>query len=229
MGDYVFRTVPSDLLQGDFAAKRVSSDGLKKAATFYTNEPYGKGLSAAFEESFKKLGGEVVSSESVERGSTDLRTQVTKIKSANPEVVFIAMNSPDSAVKALQQLKELGVNAKLYGSEGLADQSLIDKAGSSAEGLVVNSVTPGNDDFAAKFKAEYKEDPGAFAAQAYDAYKAVALAVEQGAKTGAQIKEKLNKLEFEGATGKIKFDEKGDVPGNYVVYVVTGGKLVLQG
>src|SRR3989344_964674 len=67
LGDYVFRTVPSDLLQGNFAANMVSKDGLKKAATFYTNEPYGKGLSTVFEESFEKLGGEIVASESVER------------------------------------------------------------------------------------------------------------------------------------------------------------------
>ncbi len=223
---WVFRTVPSDALQGAFGAELVAEQGYKKLAILYSNEEYGLGFSKVLQEEFPRQGGKVVANEAVERGTVDLRTQLTKIKAAQPDAIYIISNSPDSAVAALKQIKELGIAAAVYGSEGLKSDDIIKGAGNAAEGLIVTSVSVGNIGFITKHQREYGTDPGPFAAQAHDAFKALAEALKQGATTGEQIKEKLTTVEFAGASGYIKFDGKGDVSGNYDIYVVEEGKWV---
>ena len=87
-------------------------------------------------------------------------------------------------------------------------------------------MSVGNIGFITKHQKEYGSEPGPFAAQAYDAYRALAEALKAGATTGEQIKEKLAAVEFDGASGHIKFDVNGDVSGNYDLYVVEEGKWV---
>ena len=120
------------------------------------------------------------------------------------------------------------MDAKVYGSEGLKSDDILKGAGIAAEGLVITNVSSGTTDFIARHKAEYNAEPGPFAAQGYDAFQALALAIKAGAKTGEEIRAKLDTLEFDGASGKIKFDERGDVAGNYDVLVVKDGKFVAE-
>lgn len=222
-GDYIFRTVPTDARQGIFAAELISGEGYVSLATLYPNEDYGKGFSEVIERSFVDNGGQVVSSESFERGSTDLRSQLTKIKRANPDVIFLISNSPDAAIATLRQIKELGINAALFGSEGLKSDSIA--AADGAEGLTITSVNPGNTEFSDNHNAEFGRDPGPFAAQGYDAYMAIAKAIEAGASTGEEIKNQLYNLSFSGASGDISFDQNGDVGGSYDIYRVIDGQF----
>lgn len=222
---WVFRTVPSDALQGTFGADLVAEKGYKKLAILYSNEEYGLGFAKVLEQKFK---GEVVAKEAFERGTVDLRTQLTKIKESDADAIYIISNSPDSAVAALKQIKELGIKATLFGSEGLKSDDIIKGAGSAADGMIITSVSIGNVGFITKYHREYNEDPGPFAAQAYDAYKAVALVLEQGASTGEEIKKALQNLDFQGASGTINFDSNGDISGNYDVYLVNNGKFEPQ-
>lgn len=205
---WVFRTVPSDALQGAFGAELVAKNGYKKLAILYSNEEYGLGFSKVLQEEFPKQGEggggegrEVVANEAVERGVVDLRTQLTKIKASGADAIYIISNSPDSSVAALKQIKELGINAAVYGSEGLKSDDLVKGAGSAAEGLVVTSVSVGNVGFITKHQREYGSEPGPFAAQAYDAFKALAEAMKMGAVTGEQFKEKLALLSLTGPLG----------------------------
>jgi branched-chain amino acid transport system substrate-binding protein len=227
-GKYIFRTVPSDALQGDFGARLVYRKGYRRLAILYSNEEYGLGFNNVLMDSFTKAGGEVVSSETFERGSTDLRTQLTKIKSSKPDAIYIISNSPDSAAAALKQLKELGIDAALFGSEGLKSDAVIKGAGAAAEGLILTSVSSGTTDFARRHRDAYGEPPGPFAAQGYDAFKAIAITIKQGASTGQEIMNALAAVEFDGASGRIKFDENGDVSGNYDIYVVKDGVFTIS-
>lgn len=225
-GEYFFRVVPSDALQGAFAANILKREGVNKLAILYGNEEYGVGFEKVLRENFEATGGAVVASESFQRGATDLRTQLAKIKASDPEAIFIISNSPDSAVAALKQIHELKITARVFGSEGLKSNDIIDGAKELAEGLTVSSVSVGTEDFANLHEVRYGSKPGPFAAQGYDAAMAILLAIKQGALNSEDIKTALETLSFEGATGLIKFDENGEVGGNYDVYVVENGKFI---
>lgn len=224
-GGYIFRTIPSDALQGAFGAKLVAQKGFTKLAVLYGNEDYGVGFNKVLGEEFPKTGGTVVAAEAFEKGSVDLRTQITKIKAAKPDAIYIISNSPDSAAAALKQLKEQGLKVALFGSEGLKNADIVKGAKGAAEGMTLTTVSAGTSDFLSKHQAAYKADPGPFAAQGYDALKAIALAVKSGATTGEAIRNYLSTEEFDGASGHIKFDGNGDVAGNYDVFVVKGNKF----
>ncbi|MDA2922699.1 penicillin-binding protein activator [Patescibacteria group bacterium AH-259-L07] len=227
-GAYIFRTVPSDALQGNFGAQLVYDKGYRNLAILYSNEEYGIGFTTVLTQSFEGLGGEVVASESFERNATDIRTQLTKIKAEAPDALYIVSNSPASAVASLRQVKELGIKLALFGSEGLKSPDIVESAQEAAEGLVLTSVSSGTSGFIEKHRVAYETDPGPFAAQAYDAFFALGRAIEGGATTGEQIKDALFGIEFEGASGYIKFDQNGDVLGNYDVYTVQDGAFVLM-
>ncbi|MEK6847254.1 MAG: penicillin-binding protein activator [Nanoarchaeota archaeon] len=223
-GDYIFRTVPSDALQGAFGAQLVFDKGYEKLAILYSNEDYGLGFSQVLEDSFE---GEIIANEAFERGATDLRAQLTKIKNANSDAIYIISNSPDSAVAALKQIKQLGIKAQIFGSEGLKSQDIADGAGDAANGMILTSVSSGSTPFFKTHRRIYdRESPGPFAPQGYDALQAIVLAVERGAKKREEIKDKLYEMEFDGISGKIDFDLKGDVSGNYEVYEVRANTFV---
>ncbi|MFQ5621250.1 MAG: ABC transporter substrate-binding protein [Candidatus Nanoarchaeia archaeon] len=227
-GDYFFRVIPSDALQGVFAAELIYEAGHRKLALVYSNEEYGVGLTTKLGEKFEELGGEVVAREAHERGAVDHRTSIAKIEEVSPDAIYIASNSPDSAVAVLKQIEELGVESAVYGSEAFKSDSIIDSAGTAAEGLILTSVSEGTKDFMDRHSEKYGEGPGPFAAQGYDAYEALAMVVQKGAKNGEDIMKMLDAISFKGASGAIAFDENGEVPGNYDVFVVQDGAFVAQ-
>ena len=220
-GDFIFRTIPTDASQGAFAADLISEDGHETLAILYSNEEYGVGLNDVLTSEFK---GSVVANEAFERGASDVRTQLTKIKSVNPDAIYIISNSPDSAVAALRQIQELVVESAIYGSEGLKSPDILESG--SAEGLIITSVSAGTDDFALKHMEKFGTEPGPFAAQGYDAFMAIARAIEQGARTGPEIRDALYDIEFEGVSGYIDFDENGDVSGTFNIEQVINNKFI---
>lgn len=222
-GDYIWRTIPSDALQGAFGAGLVIGKGFKKLAIIYPNEDYGVGFSKVLDKSFKEKGGAVVANEAFPRGSVDLRGQLTKIKNAKPDALYLISNSPDSALAALRQIKELGITAVLFASEGVKTPEVAVLP--SAEGLILTSVSAGTSAFIDKHRELYHEEPGPFSAQAYDAFTAVAMAILKGSGDRASIQKNLPSIAFEGAGGKIAFDKNGDVTGTYDVLVVRKGKF----
>lgn len=220
-GDYIFRTIPSDTLQGAYGASLVYQNGDKKLAILYSNEEYGVGFEDVLQRTFQ---GEVVASEAFERGSTDLRTQLTKIKEARPDSIYIISNSPDSSVAALKQIKELRIIAQVYGSEGLKGPEVAETK--EAENLIITAVSAGTVGFSLEYEDEYSEKPGAFASQGYDAFSAVARTLKRGAMTGEEIKNDLYSTTFDGSSGRISFDLNGDVAGSYETYQLKKGEWI---
>jgi branched-chain amino acid transport system substrate-binding protein len=224
-GPYVFRVIPSDALQSEFAGKMIYDSGARKIAIIYTNEDYGLGLADGVEANFKKQGGTVVAKEAVERGTVDVRTSVSKIKAAKPDAIFIAMNSFATAAATLRQLKEAGVTVQVYGSEGLKSVDVISGAQGAAEGMILSTVSAGTPEFQTYYKEQYGKSIPAFAAQGYDAMKTIALALEDPRSKDA-FQNSIAAVEFDGASGHIKFDSNGEVGGNYDVFIVQGDEFV---
>lgn len=228
-GDFVFRTVPSDSMQGKFGAELVKDLGFNRLAILYSNEDYGIGFKNVLEKEFEKINGKVVASEAFERKASDFKSQLTKIKAKNPDSIYIISNDPRASSIILKQIKELGIESQLFGSEGLKSKDILESAGEAAEGLILSSVSFGNFEFFEKFREKYGEDPGPFSAQSYDALISLSKAIEKANSLNTEkIKNALYNVEFEGFSGKIKFDENGDISGNYEVFKVINGEFVPQ-
>lgn len=224
-GDHFFRTVPSDALQGVEGAKLVKNLGYKTLAVLHVNDDYGVGFNKVLKENF-----DVGISESFEKEATDLRTQLTKIKEKNPEAIYIISNSPAAAGAALKQIKELGITAQVFGSEGLKDQSVLDAAEGAAENMLLTFLAPSKTligkQFVNRYKQEYKEDPPIFAAEAFDAMLAIEQALENSDGSRQGLIDAMNMVKFEGASGKVDFDENGDVIKPYNVLKVVNNEFV---
>lgn len=230
-GDYFFRVVPPDIYQGEFLAKLLADKGMKKVAIVYSNENYGKGLTEIFKENFTKLGGTVVASEAVERESIDVATQVAAVKASNPEAIVILNNSFTSGVAIMKQARAVGMQVPFFAGDGIYDSSLLTEGGDAANGLIVTTFATGSTAFTQSYAAEYGEQAGNDESpQAYDAFKALYLAIQKGARTGEEIAKTLPSISFDGVTGKIAFDENGDVSQDYqyTALQVTDGKFVPQ-
>ena len=210
--DYFFRVVPPDTLQGEFMAQAIYDRGVRNVAVFYTNEPYGSGMNKVFQEKFEALGGKVVATANGDPDVIDLQMQMQTIKAASPQALFIAPNSVVSATAAINLARQAGITVPLFGADIMYDKTIISNAPQAAEGLTITSFPTGTKSFKQALLNEYQVDEQLYAApQAYDALHAIYLAVKDGATTGEQLKQKLSKLSFQGVSGKVHFDQNGEI------------------
>ncbi|MCL5010795.1 MAG: ABC transporter substrate-binding protein [Patescibacteria group bacterium] len=234
-GDYIFRTVASDALQGKKAAELAYQMGFRKTAILYisTND-YGPGLEMVFKAEFAKLGGQVVISESHAAGDADFRTQLTKMKSANPDVLYLPSQMPENAL-VVKQAKELGIACQIIGTETIQDEKFIEAVGEAANGIIFTSFTQYKGAtayaFSAKFKQMFGEEKAIYSDYAYDAVYALskAMATCKNPQDSECVKAELYKTDFVGATGPVAFDENGDVEGkDFAVFKIENNKFVSQ-
>jgi branched-chain amino acid transport system substrate-binding protein len=225
-GSYIFRTVPSDAQQGKFAANLIGGQKFKRVAVIHEDGAYGEGLATAFATNFQADGGTVVDNQEFVTASVNVATQLAHIKTQTPDAIYIISGDTASDTAIVLKIQELGITASLFGSEALKSDTFISDAGDAANGLTLTAITDGTNAYKEKYRAEYNTDAGDYTAQTYDAYSAIALAIKNGARSGTAISKALNSLQFNGASGHIKFDSKGDVPGNYEVIKVQDGKFV---
>jgi branched-chain amino acid transport system substrate-binding protein len=212
-GDYLYRVVPSDSFQAKVAEKYAREKlGSKKAAVLYQNDDWGVGLRDAFISEFKAGGGTIVGGEdnSFEKGTTDVRTEIAKIKSENPDLIYVLCFPAECSV-ILTQLSEAGYAGNILSADGADDPATLAKLGTVADGLKITVPSGPNDSFNAKFKARYGKDAGVYAAQSYDALTLLAEGFKKG-QDGASVRQYLEGvLSYVGQSGIITFDESGDI------------------
>ncbi len=236
-GDYIFRACYNDSFQGEVVAQ-FSFETLKtkKAAILYdvTND-YSKGLTTNFANKFKALGGSVVASESYSTGDKDFNAQLTKIKAAQPDVLFI----PDyySTVSLIaKQVRSQGLTIPMVGADGWDE--ITNNAGDEVLNCYYsNHYSPDANDndvksFVGKYEKKYKITPNALAALGYDATYILAEAIERAKSTDpAKIKAAMMKTDRKFVTGKIKFNSKRNPVKSAVMLKVVkdkDGKLATQ-
>ncbi|HEY4481213.1 MAG TPA: ABC transporter substrate-binding protein [Candidatus Paceibacterota bacterium] len=230
-GDYIFRNYPSDLYQGSFGAEYVYNKlSKKKIAILYAKSDWGNGIKNVFVKRFNELGGTILAEEGYEQTSRDLRTQLTKIKSANPELVYF-LGYTEASIPGIKQAKELGLNAPLFGGDAWDDSKIWTDVGSAGEGAMYSVVyAPLNSDFKSKMRTKIGNDEITICTpQAYDAVKLIAKVIEKVGINAEAIKNELYKTSYTGgvSASEIKFDSNGDLVGaNYIVKVVRNGEAV---
>ncbi len=230
-GDYIFRNIPSDSYQGAFAAEYLMNKlKVKRIAVLYAKNDYHVGIKEVFVKSFTKLGGEIIAEEGYEQTSRDLRTPLTKIKVANPEVLYF-LGYSEASIPGLKQAKELGLNIPIIGSDSWDDSKIWEGAGDAGEGVMYSTVfAPLNEEFKNKMREKIGNDEITVCTpQAYDGIKLLAKVIEKAGTNSEDIKNELYKTVYRNGVSseKIEFDENGDLIGaNYIVKVVKNGKAV---
>jgi branched-chain amino acid transport system substrate-binding protein len=227
-GDFVFRVVPSDDLRGKIFAEYVFRDrGLRKVAILYVNNEGGVGNRNSFNDRFTELGGSVSLEEVYAQGSTDIRTQITKIKASDASAVIV-VSYPQDTVLVMQQARELRLDKPLFfQTEAVEDPNVLREAGDAANGAVyilpAPPIGPSADTFVKAYVSKFGKKPELFAAEAYDIVKLVAKAASstQGPVTGSSIQQYLYSLKnYSGASGTITIDEHGDVIKPFAIKVI---------
>ena len=230
-GDYIFRDVPSDSFQGSFAAEYIKNNlKLNKAAVLKCLSDWCLGVGDAFKAKFKELGGNIVAEESFQQDARDLRSQLTKIKASNPEVIYF-VSYTEATIPGIKQAKELGIKALLFGADAWSDPKIWQELGKIGDGAMY--VEPANKDLPESFVTEMNKRTGGkeinvYAPRAYDALKILASLMKQVGTDSTAIKNALYQVKnYQGIADNYTFDNRGEVTeAKYVVKKVENGKAV---
>ena len=236
VGDYIFRACFIDSFQGTIMASYVwDTLHLKTAAVLYDNgNDYNKGLAESFRTVFEQKGGKVVAFEAFtdEDKTVDYKPQLTKIKAANPEFLYLP-NYYASAATILKQARELGLTVPAGGGDGWDSPDLVKIGGSAVEGGVFSNhfckddPSPVVQSFVKKYTEKYGMAPDALAALAYDATGLILDAFKRAGSTqGSAIRDALKDTGFSGVGGTYRFDaNRNPVKIGYVLGI-KGGQQV---
>jgi branched-chain amino acid transport system substrate-binding protein len=231
---YVFRACFLDDFQGEVMAK-FARDNMKAktAAVLYdVASEYNKGIAEFFKKSFEKMGGQVVAFESYTKDDKDFSSQLTKIKAANPDVLFLPNYYNEVPLQA-QQARRLGITAPLIGSDSWGSSELLTLGGKDLEGAFFSShyapdiATPKAQEFIKAYEAKYGKKPDDVAALTYDSGQLLLAAIAKAQSLDRQkVRDALATIsEFEGVTGTMKFSGTGDPVKSAVIIQIKDGKF----
>ncbi|MCL2319539.1 MAG: ABC transporter substrate-binding protein [Treponema sp.] len=232
-GDFIFRACFIDPFQGvvgaDFAFDTLKA---RKAAILYdAGADYNTGLAKAFRDEFKKLNGQVVADEAYQTGDVDFNAQVTRIRAANPDMVYLPNYYNDVALQA-KQLRAQGVTCALVGGDGW--DGLIDNAGDEAlngfwsAGFAADTTDPKGMAFVKAYTAKYSRPASQFAALGYDTLMLIADGIKAaGTFDTTKVKDAMAKINGPYVTGNIRYDaNRNPIKGAAILEVVKkNGKL----
>jgi branched-chain amino acid transport system substrate-binding protein len=241
VGDFIFRACFTDPFQGaamaEFAMKNL---GLKKFAILYAaNSDYSVGLRNYIDEAVKKGGGEIVQTLSyTEKSDKDFRSQLTKIRDAGADAIFVTGYYQEASLIA-QQARDLGIKVPLIGGDGWDSDQLLKVGKDALNGCYFSNhyspdeKRPEVQAFVGAYKAKYKNPdgtpkvPDAMAILGYDAMKLMAHAInEAGSTDGQKIRDALaNTKNFPGAGGSITIDENRNAKKAIVILKIEDGQF----
>jgi branched-chain amino acid transport system substrate-binding protein len=233
---YVFRACFIDPFQGRVVAK-FAMDNLKakKAAVLYdVASDYNKGIAEFFKTTFEGAGGQVVAFETYTTNDKDFSAQLTKIKQAAPDVIFLP-NYYSEVPLQVQQAHRLGITVPFIGSDSWGSDELIKLCGADCEGYyfsthyAADNATPVAKKMIDAYKAQYGTTPDDVAALTYDAFGLLWTALKSAGKVDRQaVRDALAKIpKYEGVTGTMQFQEgSGDPIKSAVILQIKGGKFV---
>jgi branched-chain amino acid transport system substrate-binding protein len=240
VGDYIFRACFIDPFQGYVMAKFAREQlKLNKAAILRdVRNDYSVGLAKVFNENFTKMGGQVVGSESYSQGDVDFKAQLTNIKGAHPDLVYVPGYYTDVGLIA-RQAREVGITQPLLGGDGWDSEKLYEIGGAALEGSYfsnhysVDDPSPRIQEFVAKFKKAYGgQVPDSLAAQAYDAAGMLFDGMKRATDlSGPAIRDALAQTkDYKGVTGDITMDANRNAAKPAVVLKIgKGGKYEFAG
>lgn len=228
-----FRVVANDIQQGGAVGKYIA-DNLKAKTVAIVDDrtAYGQGVADEVEKAAKAGGAQVVAREFTTDKSTDFKAILTKIKGKNPDVIFYGGMDATGGPMA-KQARDLGITAKFVMADGGCSPEFLKLAGDAAEGFIcsipgtpVDKLAKG-EDFKKRYKEKFGTEVQIYSPNSYDATMVLIEAMKRANSADpAKFLPELSKTDYDGVTGKIAFDEKGDLKsGAITIYEAKGGKL----
>lgn len=214
----VFRTCFLDPFQATMLAQYMKDNGANKVGVLYDNATeYSNGLYEAFKAKADEIGLEIVAKESAAYGERDYKTQLTNIQNANPDAVFLPYYGADAAM-IIVQAKDLGMNVKFYGADGIADivDAVADKSLLThvvyTDHFSTDSKSEMAVEFVKAFEAEYGKVPTiSFSATGYDAAVVLLTGIEKAGTTDKEaVVKAIRETDLTAVSGKITFDDHND-------------------
>jgi len=230
-----FRVVASDKKLGStLAVYAANTLKAKNIAVIDDRSAYGQGVADEFVKGTKTAGVKVVGKEFTTPTATDFTAILTSIKAKKPDLVFFGgMDSVGGPM--LKQMKALGIDAKFMGGDGICTEALARLAGDGiGDGKVTCAEAGGVKgdqekvlaDFNARFKKKYGADVQLYAPYVYDAVMTMATAMQNAKSADPKVYlPELKKIKYQGVTGLIQFDAKGDIKdGALTLFTYKGAK-----
>lgn len=232
---YVFRACFNDNYQGKVAAHFAYKTLEKHTAAILmeVDDPYSEILSRSFKENYEKLGGKVLIETSFRIGNKDFKSILNKVKSADPEIVFMPIFYMD-VVPLAKQARELGLDKVFLGCDGWPNNDLIKSTSSSLNGcFYINHIDVNRLDskpFLDKYMAKYHVAAELNSLLAHDAFAMVIDAIQRAASTkGEDIKAALETTDIQGLSGRLKMGPSHDpVMKQAWIMKISGSELTLQ-
>ena len=231
-GDYIFRVCFIDPFQGtvmaNFGRKTLK---LNSAAILSdVKSDYSVGLAKFFKQGFTTGGGQIVAEQKYSGGDKDFNAQLTAIKAANPDGIFVPGYYTEVGLIALQA-KQLGINVPIFGGDGWESSSLVSIGGPALEGDYFSThfspqdTSPAVQTFVKKYQDKFKDTPDAMAALGYDSAMILADAIKKAGSTdAAKIRDVLAaEKDFPGASGNITIDANRNASKPAVILEIKNG------
>jgi branched-chain amino acid transport system substrate-binding protein len=230
-----FRIIADDQQQGQALAHfAVATLKAHQIAVVDDRTTYGQGLADDFAHAVEAAGGKIVKREFTTNSATDFRAILTSIKGAQPDLIFYG-GMDAQAGPMVKQMKQLGMSTPYMGADGINTPEFAKLAGPDAEGSYASTAgaakekMPGYASFNDKFKKRFNAEIQAYAPYTYDATRVLIAAMKRaGSASPAKYLPELPKTQYQGVTGAIAFDAKGNVKnGTVTLYQLKAGKWSL--
>ena len=230
---YFFRMPPRDDVQAwstiEFLEKKLKA---KTIALIDDKQTYTAGLT----ENIKKFAEKnnivkIAAHEHITAGDSDFSAVLTKIKKINPDVVYMSVYQPEAS-KMIRQVRKLDMKSAFMSEDAVYHPKFLEVGGKATEGVYLTFAkapdTPERKEFEETYKKKWKADSiGSYAFYAYDAGMIALAAVKKGGTAeGDALQKTLRENTWQGVTGEIKFDDKGDRKLAHIVWIVKDNKYV---
>jgi branched-chain amino acid transport system substrate-binding protein len=216
-----FRVWPSDQTEATKLAQSAYGElGAKTLVVVAGEDPYSKGAEKVFKAAYTAAGGQILETIEYPASSRDLSGVAVRVSELQPQGVFVA-DYADGAARFIGDLRKRQFPGRVLTTSAFATSASVERLGADAQGVILaqtafdlNSTDEDVKTFVASFKTAYGEVPDIYAAYGYDAMRALSHAAQGRQITSADLIAGLRSDAFksyEGITGPISFDDKGDV------------------
>lgn len=210
---YTFRMIPNNVVMADSTAKFMNKF-YKKVAVVTENSAYAEELSNAFYKSAIESGMSISYSKNFDKRKTDFSSVISELMERRPEAIYFS-GRYWSASRFLIQMRNMGIEIPLVGTESLDAQNFINLAGKAGDGIIIPSIynekldLPEHSQFVQAYKNKYGINPNAVAIQGYDAMKLLTMAIGSLQTTVPEEVASIGHFDKDwfGAGGKLTFDK----------------------